>query len=132
MNNKFLLVGITALLLSFSGVRADDPDDGERAESTIRLMGEAEAELPDAVTRVIALPAAVSEDSAAVENAAKQLKGLKKANERLERREEGLSKADDARDRGAEMANEARDNRENRGRSEDRPEPPNPPGPPNK
>ena len=132
MKNKLVLVGITALLLSFSAVQAQDPEEGEEAESTIRLMDEAEAELPDAVTKVISLPAAVSEESAAVEKAAKHLKGLEKANDRLERRENGLSKADDARDRGAEMANEARDSRENRGRSEDHPDPPKPPGPPDK
>lgn len=132
MKYKLVLAGITALLLSFSGVQAQDPDDGEEAESTIRLMGEAEAELPDAVTKVISLPSADAEDSAAVKAAAKNLKGLEKANERLQRRENGLSKADDARDRGAEMANEARDSRENRGRSEDHPDPPKPPGPPDK
>ena len=129
MKEKFVLVGITALLLSFSAVQAQDPDEGEEAESTIRLMSEAEAELPDAVTKEISLPATVAEDSAAVKNSAK---GLEKANEKLKRREQGLSKADDARDRGAEMAIEARDNRENRGRSQDRPDPPKPPGPPDK
>ena len=129
MKEELVLVGITALLLSFSAVQAQDPDEGEEAESTIRLMSEAEAELPDAVTKEISLPATVAEDSAAVKNSAK---GLEKANEKLELREHGLSKADDARDRGAEMATEARDNRENRGRSQDRPDPPKPPGPPDK
>ena len=129
MKDKLVLVSITALLLSFSGVQAQDPDEGEEAESTIRLMSEAEAELPDAVTKEISLPATVAEDSAAVKNSAKS---LEKVNEKHDRREQGLSKADDARDRGAEMANEARDNRENRGRSQDRPDPPKPPGPPDK
>lgn len=132
MKDKLVLASITGFLLSFSGVQAQDPDDGEEVESTIRLMGEAEAELPDAVTKVISLPAAVAEDSAAVKAAAKNLKGLEKANDRLKQRQSGLSKADDARDRGAEMANEARDSRENRGRSEDHPDPPKPPGPPDK
>ena len=120
------------LLLGCSPVWAQDDggDDGngtDEAEATIRLMGKAEAELPDAVTKEITLPASVSEDSAAVENAAK---GLETANENRERREEGLSRADEARDRGAELAEEAQQNRETRGRSGDRPEPPEPPGPP--
>ena len=126
MKNKLVFLGVAALLLSVSGVRAQDSDD--EAESTIRLMGAAEAELPGAVTKEISLPQSLAEDSAAVEKAAR---GLEKAKENRERREEGLSRADEAREHGAEMADEARDNRENRGRSKDRPEPPNPPNPPN-
>ena len=124
MNIKKMIICCTALLLSANIAWAQD--DGE-AESTIRLMGVAEASLPDAVTKEITLPAAVAEDKAAVENAAR---GLEKANENRQRREEGLSTADEARERGAEMAGEAQENRENRGRSEDRPEPPANPGPP--
>ncbi len=124
MNIKKMTICCTALLLSANVAWAED---GDEAESTIRLMGAAEAELPEAVTKEITLPAAVAEDSAAVENAAR---GLDKANENRQRREEGLSKADEARERGSDMADEAHDNRENRGRSEDRPEPPGNPGPP--
>lgn len=124
MNIRKMIICCTALLLSANIAWAQD--DGE-AESTIRLMGAAEASLPDAVTKKITLPAAVAEDKAAVENAAR---GLEKANENRQRREEGLSKADEARERGAEMAGEAQNNRENRGRSDDRPEPPANPGPP--
>ena len=96
-------------------------------------MGAAEAELPDAVTKEISLPDSFSEDSAAAENAAR---GLEQANRNRMRREEGLSKADDAREHGADMAEQAKENRENRGRSEDRPErpevpeTPGPQGPP--
>ena len=133
MNRKFLLLGATALLMSFGSAWTQETEGGEEVESTIRLMGAAEAELPDAVTKEISLPESVTEDSAAVENAAR---GLENANENRMRREEGLSTADQARERGAEMAKEAMENRENRGRSEDHPEPPddpepaNPPGPP--
>jgi hypothetical protein len=117
----------TGLLLSANVAwTADDTDNGE-AESTIRLMGVAEAELPEAVTKEISLPAAVAEDFAAVENAAKD---LEMANENRQRRETGLTQADEARERGADMADEAQDNRESRGRSLDRPEPPTNPGPP--
>ena len=124
MNIKIMIICCTALLLSANVAWAQD---GDEAESTIRLMGAAEAELPEAVTKEITLPEAVAEDSAAVESAARE---LETANGNRQRREEGLSQAEEARERGAEMADEARDNRENRGRSEDRPEPPANPGPP--
>lgn len=131
MNSKYILIGATTLLLSFGTAWAQDSEDD--AEATIRLMGAADAELPDAVTREISLPDAVGEDSAAVDNAAQ---GLATANDNRLRREEGLTKADEARENGAEMAEEAMDNRESRGRSEelperpDTPQPPSPPGPP--
>ena len=124
MNFRTFFVTSTALLLS-SG--AAWTADGDEAESTIRLMGAAEAELPEAVTKEITLPAAITEDKAAVEKAAE---GLAKANQNRERREAGLTQADEARERGAEMAEEAQSNRETRGRSDDRPDPPTEPGPP--
>lgn len=124
MKMKTILAVITALILT-SGVSWSA--DGDEAESTIRLMGAAEANLPEAVTKNITLPAAVAEDTAAVEKA---VSGLANADENRQRREKGLSQADDARERGAEIADEAQDNRESRGRSEDRPEPPSNPGPP--
>lgn len=124
MNIRKMIFCCSALLLGANVAWAQDDDE---AESTIRLMGAAEAELPEAVTKEITLPAAVAEDSAAVEKAAR---GLETANENRQRREEGLSTADEARERGADMADEAQDNRENRGRSEDRPDPPANPGPP--
>ena len=128
MRNKYVILAALVLLLSVGGVRAQDENSDEDAESTIRLMGEAEAERPEAVTKEIRLPASLAEDSKAVEAA---VRGRDKAQERHERREEGLTRADKAREHGANMAEEARENRENRGRSEDRPEPPNRPGPPN-
>ena len=108
----------------------DNTDIEDPAETTIRLMGMAEAELPEAVTKEIKLPPAAMENSAAVENAER---GLQNADENRDRRENGLSRADEARERGESMANEAAQNRENRGRSDDRPNPPDPPqGPPEK
>ena len=119
-----MIICYTALLLSANVAWALD---GDEAESTIRLMGAAEAELPEAVTKEITLPEAVAEDSAAVDKAARE---METANENRQRREEGLAQADEARERGTNMAGEAQDNRENRGRSEDRPEPPVDPGRP--
>lgn len=124
MNIKKMIICCTALLL---GANVAWALDGDEAESTIRLMGAAEAELPDAVTKEITLPEAASEDSAAVDNTERK---MKTANENRQRRENGLAQADEARERGANRANEAQDNRENRGRSEDRPEPPDDPGRP--
>lgn len=123
MNKVTLILATTALLASGSGWTADD------AEATIRLMGKAEAELPDAVTKEITLPehllTADPEDQvAAVEKAEK---GLAKANERHAHREKGQDQATEARERGAEMSEKANENRENHGRSEDHPEPPDPP-----
>ena len=125
MNATKLFICCAALLLH-SNVAWSQDDTGD-ADATIRLMGAAEAELPEAVTKEITLPAAVDEDSEAVEKAAQR---LETANENRERRETGLTQADEARERGAEMAAEAQNNRESRGRSEDRPEPPVNPGQP--
>ncbi len=124
--NFFLGLNVLCLLLSSSLVLAQDDDASaaDPAEATIRLMGAVEAELPEAVTKEIMLPPAAAENSAAVENAAR---GLQRVEENRERRDKGLSRADEAREHGAEMAEEARQNRENRGRFEDRPTPPDRP-----
>ena len=132
MNRKFAWIYIVVLIFGYSSAWAQDAGTGDEAETTIRLMGVAEAELPDAVTKEIVLPESVPEDSAAVENAQA---GLDTANENRARREEGLATADEASQRGAEMAEEALENRENRGRSEDNmpggtPGIPDNPGPP--
>ena len=122
---QLTLIAGALMLFNSTGWTADD--DGE---ATIRLMGAAEAELPEAVTKQITIPThlmkASTDQQRAVEKAEK---GLDKAEERHERREEkGLQQADEARDRGVEMSENARENRDNRGRSEDRPEKPE--GPP--
>lgn len=117
-----------ALILALTGSQSWADDDTD-AESTIRLMGNAEAALPDAVTKVITLPAHLlgedAEDQKAVVEKAE--KGLAKANERNGRRENGQSQADEAREHGAEMSENAKGKREERGRSEDHPTPPEKP-----
>lgn len=132
MDKRFAWIGIISLLLSFGGARAQDDSSSDKAETTIRLMGAADGELPEVVTRDIALPESLPEDSAAVEKAQA---GLEKASENRRRREAGLATADAARENGAEMADDAQENRESRGRSEDHipegaPGPPDNPGPP--
>lgn len=125
MKKVTLIFATTVLLVSGTGWAADD------AEATIRLMGNAEAERPDAVTKQITLPEHLlleTEDQvAAVEKAEK---GLAKANERHARREQGQDQAAEAREHAAEMQEKAKNNREQRGRSkDDRPTPPEtPPG----
>jgi hypothetical protein len=126
MKRKLVLISTAGLLLGFSSAWAQEED----AEATMRLMGHADAELPDAVTRDIALPDSVPEDSAAMANAQR---GLDQANESRARREVGLAIAEEARERGADMAHEAMQNRETRGRSRDLPQRPDVPerqGPP--
>ena len=123
MKKVTLIFATTVLLVSGTGWAADD------AEATIRLMGIAEAELPDAVTKHITLPEHLlleTEDQvAAVEKAEK---GLEKANERHARREQDQDQAAEAREHAAEMQEKAKNNREQRGRSkDDRPTPPEPP-----
>ena len=123
MKKVTLIFATTVLLVSGTGWAADD------AEATIRLMGVAEAELPDAVTKQITLPAHLlleTEDQVATVDKAE--KGLAKANERHARREQDQDQAAEAREHAAEMQEKAKNNREQRGRSkDDRPTPPEPP-----
>ena len=126
MKKIWTAAAIAALLAASSGSWAADD-----AEATIRLMGNAEAELPDAVTREITLPehllAADPEDRVATVEKAE--KGLEKANERNMHRDKGQDQAAEARERSSEMKEKAKENQENRGRSEDHPTPPEaPPG----
>lgn len=115
-------ISLTAILV-LSGAPALADDDA--AEATIRLMGEAEMERPEAVTKEITLPkhllVATDDQRRAVERAEQ---GLAKANERNDHRESGQMQADAARERIADMQEKARENRENRGRADDRPDPP--------
>ena len=125
MKNKVLIPAAIALMAVSADARAAD-DDG--AEATIRLMGAAEAELPDAVTKRISLPPHLlveSEDQVSAVEKAK--KGHDTANERLDKSDKGLSQADLAREHGEEMSEKAKEVRENKGRSEDRPDPPDRP-----
>ena len=131
MKTKYVaLIASSMLLLSMSLALADDPDDGEELDATMRLMDDAEAVLPDAVTKPIELPEHLRVDPVALD---KSTKGHQKAEaaRNKEQRGNGLNNAAEARDRASDMADGAKDNRENHGRSEDRPEPPNRPDPPN-
>lgn len=125
MNTRHLVFYLAALFILTENTQAQEIDN-DTAESTIRLMSVAEAELPDAVTKEIKLPESLAENALAYENAAL---GIESANQNRARREKGLSTAEEARQRSAELTDEAMDNRETRGRSEDRPEPPDPPAP---
>ena len=121
MKSIILMPAAVALMGVSAGTWAAD-DEG--AEATIRLMGTAEAELPDAVTKTISLPDHLvlqsKEQAATVERA----RGHDNANERREAREKNLSKADKAREHGAEMSEKTKEVRENQGRAKDRPERP--------
>ena len=127
MKSKLLIPAAVLLMGVSAGAWADD-DDG--AEATIRLMGTAEAERPDAVTKTITLPAHLMVEGDDQVATVDKAKGHDKANERLDKREKGLSQADAAREKGAEMSEKAKENREARGRAEDRPGRPDNPGRP--
>lgn len=133
MNTQMLR--LTAIVLLLSAVTAPAQDESapptEALELTMELMPEG-ATTPDAVTRVIELPAAVAE--AARENAAR---GLAEANAARDNRDSGLENAEAARERGRDQAQQDRENA-GRGRPEDLPggppggggPPSDPPGPP--
>ena len=133
-----VLVFALALLISMGGVLAQETDEGEEMEATMRLMGKAEADLPDAVTKEITLPdhllpdPSLQEDTGSPAVEASKF-GLKTANDNRLRRDTELQQANDAHDNAADMADQVHENQENRGRSEQHPEPPGPPdnlGPP--
>jgi uncharacterized protein YggE len=125
MNRKFFVTtaGVFLMLLGHQANAQDTDAD----EPTMRLMGNAEATLPEAVTKTIMLPVELAENSAAVDNAAN---GFSVANENRLRREAGLTTADEARNRAEEMSEAAQENRETHGRSDDLPDPPQRPEPP--
>ena len=118
MKSRLLIPAAVLLMGVSAGAWADD-DDG--AEATIRLMGTAEAERPDAVTKTITLPAHLMVEGDDQVATVDKAKGHDKANERLDKREKGLSQADAAREKGAEMSEKAKENREARGRADERP-----------
>ena len=125
---SFRIMLALVLVLETGHSLAQDTD--EEMEATMRLMGNAEAELPYAVIKEIKLPDSLLErnpESSAVENSTK---GHETANANKLNREAGLTNADLAREHGAEMSEQATEDRENRGRSEDPPGPPDNPGPP--
>jgi hypothetical protein len=101
---KLIVAGIAFIALPVSA--QEGAADSDALDLTMVLMPE-NATLPDAVTRVIELPAAAAE--AARENAAR---GLDEANAARER-EAGLENAAEASEQGRETAQQ---NREDRGR----------------
>jgi hypothetical protein len=106
-------MGSLSVLLGANVALAQEANSGDPAESTIRLMGQAEAKLPDAVTKDIKLPPAMSVNEKAVEKASR---GQAHANANREGRRQGLEKADEAREKGSDISEQAKQNRENRGR----------------
>ena len=123
MKSRMLIPAAVVLMGVSAGAWADD--DG--AEATIRLMGAAEAELPEAVTKQITLPRDLILKGDDQVTTVTKAKGLDKANERVEneKRKEGLAKAESARERGADLTEKAKEVRENQSRAkEDRPDPP--------
>ena len=121
MNSKYIvtIAGVVFLLISGQAWAQADPT----SQATIRLMDRADAELPDAVTKTILLPAVLPADADA--EAAAAILSAQAA------REAGIAKAEDALARIGNMLDTALENVEDRGRSDDVPEPPvDPPGPP--
>jgi hypothetical protein len=130
MSRKLALLWAGVLLLGTSGAWADE-DGVPNAEATIRLMDEADAELPDAVMNEVTLPDLPASSKGA--------DGLVTAEENQGRRDTGQDVADgtleNARDNANSVAEDALENVEQRGRSEehrqdDPPGPPDQPGPP--
>jgi len=119
-------LALLAVVLVFATGQSQADDEGEL---TMTLITNPDAELPEAVTKTLELPAAAA--AAGMDNSSK---GQGIANGARDKRAKGLDKAADAQERGSEfgqdMADSARDNRENRGRSNP-PIPPTPPGSPN-
>lgn len=117
MKSKFLIPAAIALMgVSSTAWTADD--DG--AEATIRLMGTAEAESPEAVTKTISLPAHLleSDDPVAAVEKARKAHELANANVNRDKSVTGQDRAAEAREQGKEMAEKAKEARENQGRAE--------------
>ena len=128
---KYRLTFLAALVLASGPAMSQETEsEGDEMEATMRLMGNAEAKLPEAVIKTIELPEALqtkNPDSPAFDASDS---GHAKAEERHARRNDGLDKAELARERGADMSQKAAEDRENLGRSDDHPGPPENPGPP--
>ena len=119
---NLVTTSLLAVCLSAGTAWAQEDDD---AETTIRLMGVAEAELPDVVMNEITLPDAAKPNEAAVDKLEAALAHAGPGNLPEQ------SRAEEALERAKATVQEARANRENRGRGEDMPGPPEDrPGPP--
>ena len=116
MNIRMLKLFAASMLLVALNAQAqeDSAPPIETLELTMELMPEG-ATRPDAVTRVIELPAAAAE--AARENS---VRGLVEANAARENREAGLAIAEGASERGRDQAQQDRENA-GRGPPEDLP-----------
>jgi hypothetical protein len=127
MNRKATMVLISLFFCGPVAFAQEEGEEGAPVETldvTMRLMPEG-ATLPDAVTKVIELPAAAADQ--ATESAAP---GLETANEARDNRgaEQAADAAEQGRERGQQMREQAQENRENAGRGEP---PATPPGAPN-
>lgn len=132
MSAKALFVLGMASLITAPPCWADD--NGEDAELTMTLITDPDAELPEAITKTLVLPAAAS--AAGMDNSAPGQGKGNAGNGQDAPDNQGLDIANEAKERGKEFGQEnaeaAQENRENRGRGPDnppdRPEPPR--GPP--
>lgn len=119
---NLVTTSLLAVLLSAGTAWTQEVDD---PETTIRLMGVAEATLPDVVMNEITLPDAAKPDDAAAEKLAAALAHAGPGNLPEQ------SRAGEALERAKATVEDARSNREDRGRGEDMPgRPDDLPGPP--
>lgn len=103
MRNRFSLA-VSLALLANAAIAQENEDPGiETLDLTMELMPEG-ATRPDAVTRIIELPAAAAE--AARENSAR---GIDEANSARARGEPANETAEAARERGREQAQQGRE-----------------------
>jgi hypothetical protein len=117
MKRKATLILTSLFFCGTASLAQEEGEEGAPVETldvTMRLMPEG-ATLPDAVTKVIELPAAAADQ--AREAAAP---GLKTANEARENRgaEQAADAAEQGRERGQQMREQAQENIENAGRGE--------------
>jgi hypothetical protein len=133
MKSKVSVLASIALLGISAGAFADPPDF-EDPDVTMELMPhpatDAAGELPEAVTKRIALPDL--DEKAAQGKVDKAKEALSEAENRgTVGRQHGWSHADEARQKSQDMAEDAKARNENRSRGQDtRPEPPEQPSPP--
>ena len=132
MKYKTLILASVALMTFSHNGWTDMADDD--AEATIRLMGNAEAQSSDDVTKTIALPQHLldADPEAQANKVEKSAKGLESAdqNRNKEHSDNASEQAQEARAHGKEMSENAKENRANRGRSEEAPGRPDDPGRP--
>lgn len=113
-----LVIPAAIALMGVSSTAWTADDDG--AEATIRLMGTAEAEAPESVTKTISLPAHLidSDDQVAAVEKARKAHDLANANVHRDKTLTGQDRAAEAREQGKDLAEKAKEARENRGRSD--------------